>query len=178
MVMTKAELDQRFEMMTATVDKVSRQISPLGNKFGLFAEGMALPSLKKILREQFGAEFTANNVVFRKGGRELELDSLAFCNGTRNSVVIGEIKTHLDNAAVDQLLEQLRKFPEFAPEHRGKELFGILVGVQVDKPAARRAIKEGLYVAQVSADLMKLDVPAGFRPKSFKRSSRTTQSPP
>ncbi len=174
--MTKTELDQRFETMTATVDRVSRQIGQLGNKFGRFAEGMAMPSLEKILRERFGAEFTANNAVFRKGGRELELDALAYCNGARNAVVIGEIKTHLDDDAVDQLLEHLRLFPEFAPEHRGKELYGIIAAVHVDKQAARRAVKAGLYVVQAGDDMMKLSVPAGFRPKSFKQFPRS--SPP
>lgn len=169
--MTAKEFDKRMGRIDARLDRVSRQLGGLGNNFGLLTEGLASPSLERILCERFGVEFMARRVGLRKGGETLDLDVLAYANGARNAAIIGEVKTRLDQRAVDQLLDHLRDFPRFAPEHREKELYGLIAGVEVDEQAARRALKEGLLVARISDDVMQLKVPAGFRPRSFKASN-------
>ncbi len=153
-----------------TVKDLAAQVGGLGNKFGGFTEGLALPSLSKILSERFHAEVIAPRVWARKGGKALEIDVLAYSNGTRQEAYVVEVKSHLDEEALAQIKNTLNLFPKVFPEHRSKELYGILAAVQISESVAKRTIKAGIYVARVSDDIFRLRVPAGFRPHSFKRS--------
>ncbi len=61
--------------------ELGKQIGGLGNQFGSFAEGLALPSMEKILRRRFGVDTVAPSVRVARGGQHLELDVLAYANG-------------------------------------------------------------------------------------------------
>ena len=61
--------------------ELGQQIGGLGNKFGSFTEGLALPSMEKILRRRFGVDTIAPSVRVSRGGQHLELDVLAYANG-------------------------------------------------------------------------------------------------
>ena len=56
---------------------------------------MALPSMTKILTENFGMEVVTPRVKLRKAGRFLELDVLAYANTEHNAAYVVEIKSHL-----------------------------------------------------------------------------------
>ena len=47
------------------IKELGKQIGGLGEKFGSFTEGMAFPSMKRVLRERFGMEFVSPRVVKR-----------------------------------------------------------------------------------------------------------------
>lgn len=65
----------------------------LSNEFGSFIEGLALPSMTKVLHEKFGAETVAPRAKAHRGGQSLELDVLACSNGKRNEVFVVEVKS-------------------------------------------------------------------------------------
>ena len=155
-----------IEALTRQVDRVDKQIGGL-NKFGGFTEGMAVPSMTKILHTKFHAENVAERVKSRKGGDSMEIDMLAWSNGNRNEVVVVEVKSKADDEAREQLLKILADLPKFLPEHRNKRLFGILAAVDIPGTVANKAIKAGIYVARISDEVFQLKVPAGFRPHSF-----------
>ena len=47
--------DRRMAETDRQIKQVNKQLGELGNKFGSFAEGMALPSMEKdFAREEFG----------------------------------------------------------------------------------------------------------------------------
>ena len=58
--------------------ELGQQIGGLGAKFGSFTEGLALPSMEKILRQRFGMEVISPSVRVSKDGKHLEIDVLAF----------------------------------------------------------------------------------------------------
>lgn len=149
------------------MDRVTKQLGQLGNKFGSFTEGMAEPSLKRLLVEKFGAEFVAEGVVRKRGGDSMELDVMGYSNGKANRIFVAEVKSHLREDDLEEFIERLEKVPKFFPEHRGKEVIGVLAAVSIPAEMPRRVAKAGIHLARVSDDTFRLVDPKGFRAKSF-----------
>ncbi|MDX2249379.1 MAG: DUF3782 domain-containing protein, partial [Bacteroidia bacterium] len=138
-----------------------------GNKMGSFTEGLALPSLSRILQRDFGATHIFPRARAVRQDRSLEIDVLGYANGQQNTAVAVEVKSHLKEEHVDQLLRILADFPQFYPEHSTKKLYGILAGVNVPDTVRNLALKKGLYVGQISEETFRLRVPDNFLPKNF-----------
>jgi len=126
------ETDRKFQETAAEIKEMSRsvkelgqQIGGLGNKFGSFTEGLALPSMQKILRQRFGVDTISPSVRLRREGQHLEIDVLAYANGDINAAYVVEVKSHLRETDMEQLLKILERFPAWFPEHRDKALYGI-----------------------------------------------------
>ncbi|KAB2935583.1 MAG: DUF3782 domain-containing protein [Candidatus Contendobacter sp.] len=172
------ETDRKFEKTDRLIDKLSRensqkirelgqQIGGLGNKFGSFTEGLALPSMEKILRQRFGVDTISPSVRISRKGKHLEIDVLAYANGEINTAYVVEVKSHLREENIQQLLEILEHFAEWFPEHRDKKLYGILAAVDIPESLRLRILEQGLYLAQIHEDLFELQVPDDFRPRRF-----------
>ena len=147
--------------------ELGKQIGGLGNKFGSFTEGLALPSMEKILRRRFGVDTIAPSVRVARGGQPLELDVLAYANGAINAAYVVEVKSHLREEHVQQLLGILEQFADWFPEHRGKQLYGILASVHIPQALRPRVLEQGLYLAHIHDDLCELEVPDDFQPRRF-----------
>jgi hypothetical protein len=59
---TARQLKETDRQLSKQIKELSKQIGGLGNKFGSFTEGMALPSMEKLLRQRFGMETIATRV--------------------------------------------------------------------------------------------------------------------
>lgn len=147
--------------------ELGKQIGGLGNKFGSFTEGLALPSMEKILRHRFGVDTVAPSMRVSRGDRHLELDVLAYANGEVNAAYVVEVKSHLREEHIQQLLEILEQFADWFPEHRGKQLYGILAAVHIPAALRPRVLEQGLYLAHIQDDLFELEVPDDFQPRRF-----------
>ncbi|GEM_PF-787367 len=149
------------------IKQVDKQLGELGNKWGTFTEGMAWPSMEKILSEQYGM----NDISPRRSrlnGETLEVDVLAFDNtGKRNDAYVVEVKSHLKEEAIDQILQTISDVPRFFPYLKDRTIYGILAAVQIPDELRKAVIKQGLYLAQLSDDSFKLIVPRDFKPKAF-----------
>jgi hypothetical protein len=168
------ETDRQIRETDRSVDKLGQEITELkvelgglGNKFGGFAEGMALPSMERRVAERFGTTAFAPRIRKRIGGEEIELDALAYSNGEANVACVVEVKSHLRDDGIDQLLRALAAFPRFFPEHRGKRLLGVLAAVDASPESKARVLREGLVLATISDDVFELQVPEGFEPRAF-----------
>jgi hypothetical protein len=153
------------------IKELATQIGGLGNKFGRFAEGMAFPSLEKILRQRFGLETIALRVKRKKKqGDELELDVLAYSNSEKQEVFVVEVKSHLQFRELTQILKTLTQFPEFFPEHQDKKLYGMVVAVDASKEMQQRVMDEGLYLALIHDEQFDLQISNDFQPRCFYQS--------
>lgn len=161
----KTELRQ--QEAARQIKELGKQIGGLGNKLGSFTEGLALPSMEKILRERFGMEVVAPSVRAAKDDEHLEIDVLSYANGAVNTVCLVEVKSHLREEAITQILAILNRFEHFFPEHRGKKLYGILAAVGIPESLKARVLAEGLYLARIHDDVFDLEVPKDFQPRSF-----------
>ncbi len=150
-----------------SIADANQALGNLGNRIGELNEAAFYPSLERVLRDDFHMEIIAPNVVARRQGEELELDVLAYANEDVNTVFDIEIKTELDQAALDQILDHLRRFPRFFREHRGKELYGVLAAVKIPPGLKKRVLRQGLYLATIRDDVFDLSQPEGFEPRAF-----------
>ena len=116
------ETDRKFQETDRFLKELGKQIGGLGNKFGSFTEGLALPSMEKILRQRFGVDTVGPSVRVARNGRHLEIDVLAYANGELNAAYVVEVKSHLREENIQQMLDILEHFAEWFPEHRDKKL--------------------------------------------------------
>jgi len=163
----QAETDRLIRDLGNQTKELGKQIGGLGDKFGGFTEGMAYPSMQKILQERFGMNVISPRVSSRKNGRTMEIDVLAYSNGNANAVYAVEVKSHLRDDGVDQMLKILREFHDFFPGHEDKKVFGILAAVDVPNDVRQRVLREGIYLARIHDDNFQLEVPEGFQPRAF-----------
>jgi hypothetical protein len=167
LAIAQRETDRQMAKTDRQIKELSKQIGGLGNKFGSFTEGMAFPSMQKILREKFKMEIIAPNFQVKKNGENLELDVFAYSNGEQDEAVIVEVKSHVKEYHIDQLLNQLQRLRDFVPKHETTKIYGILAGVVIPESLQSKIINAGLYLAQVHDDQFTLKVPQDFVAKAF-----------
>lgn len=161
------ETDRQMKETDRQVRELKQQMGGLGDKFGSFTEGMALPSMTKILMQRFGMTFVAPRVRIRKNGRSIELDVLAYSNAGINEAYIVEVKSHLREEALDQMRRMLADFREFFPEHSDKKVYGIIAAVDISGPVQEKALREGFYLARIHDGQFELEVPSDFQPRAY-----------
>jgi hypothetical protein len=147
--------------------ELGKQIGGLGAKFGSFTEGLALPSMEKILRQRFGMEVVSPSVRVSKDGKHVEIDVLAYTNGNLNTAYIVEVKSHAREESITQLKSILQRFRTFFPEHKDKQLYGILAAVDMSLELREKTLQEGFYVARIQDQVFELDTPENFQPQRY-----------
>ncbi len=71
------ESKRREKETDKQLKELGKQIGGLGSKFGSFTEGLALPSMEKILRQRFGMKVVSPSVRATEDGKHIEIDVLA-----------------------------------------------------------------------------------------------------
>ncbi len=166
---TDRQLKETDRQLRAQMKELSKQIGGLGNKFGSFTEGMAFPSMEKLLRKKLGMTTVVQRAKSNVNGEELEIDILAYANTDLNIAYIVEVKSHLKERDLDQVLKIMQQFPSAFPEHQNKAIYGIVATVDGSTEMKKRAIEAGLYVAIIHDEQFKLQVPKNFKPKNFQQ---------
>ncbi len=164
---TIEEDKERTKALNKQIKELGKQIGGLGRKFGSFTEGLALPSMEKILQKQFKMEVISPSVRIHKNGEDMEIDVLAYANSTINEVYIVEVKSHVREESIRQLQKIIQNFERFFPEHKDKKVFGILAAVDIPATLRKRILDLGFYAARIKEDIFSLDVPKGFKAKAY-----------
>jgi hypothetical protein len=164
---TERVMKERSAETERSIKELGQQIGGLSKKFGSFTEGLALPSMEKILRKRFCMEVISPSVRLRKEGDEMEIDVLAYANGAINQAYVVEVKSHVREESITQLTKLLERFRHFFPEHKDKAVFGILAAVDISGELRRRALKEGLYVARIHEEVFEMDTPEDFQARAW-----------
>jgi hypothetical protein len=157
---SQAETDRQIK-------QVNKQLGELGNKFGSFTEGMAFPSMEKILYQQFKMDVVAPRSKARQNGRTLEIDVLAYDNGSRNEAYLVEVESHLTRESADQMLRTIEQFPEFFGAHRDRTIYGVIAAVYIPDNLRAEVLKKGLYLARIHDGEFELLTPKNFKPQAF-----------
>ncbi|MDO9106257.1 MAG: DUF3782 domain-containing protein [Methylovulum sp.] len=161
------EADQRKQELDLQLKELGKQIGGLGKKFGSFTEGLALPSMTKILRERFKMEVISPSVRVSKNGIDAEIDVLAYANSAINEVYVVEVKSHCREEAITQLNSLMANFKTLFPEHKDKKLYGIIAAVDISDALKKRVLAAGFYMARIQHETFSLDIPDEFRAKCF-----------
>lgn len=162
---TQEELKKSQIETSKLIKEIGKQIGGIGNKFGSFTEGLAHPSVTKVLRQKFKVENVMNN--FKNSSKGLEIDVLGYSNSDVNEVYIVEIKSQLKDEHIEQLLKTMKKFRDVFPEHKNKKIYGILATVTSNDELKERLNKLGIYHATSGENLFKIDSPKHFKPKAY-----------
>lgn len=161
---SRKELDETWQQ----IRRVDKQLGELGNRFGGFTEGMAWPSVAKILYQEFGMNDVSLRRQARLNGETLEIDVLAYDNtGARDEVFIVEIKSRLTPEAITQIHKTIAAFPRFFPQLKERKIYGIIAAVDIPENLRQKVLQNGFYLARISDETFKLQVPRGFKPKAF-----------
>jgi hypothetical protein len=152
------ETDLKFKETDLKFKETSRLIGGLGEGFGSFTEGMAYPSMRKILYEQYGIDNTVANYLKRfPDGTEVELDAFGHTNGTINNAVVVEVKSNLKSEHIKKFKKKLKDFKTQFPDYADKNLFGILCTVgKVSSELKAEIFGAGLNLALVHDHLFDL----------------------
>ena len=162
-----AELRESDLRTDKQLEELGRQIGGLGDRFGSFTEGMAYPSMRQLLKQRFGMSVVSSQVNASRNGHNLEIDVLAYSNGDRDEAYVVEVKSHLREEGIQQMLRILQQAPELIPGLRDKKLYGILAVISAPEELEARVLAHGIYLARIRGDVFELQVPEGFQPRSF-----------
>lgn len=161
------ETDRKFKETDRQLKELGKQIGGLGKKFGSFTEGLALPSMEKILQQRFKMEVISPSVRLSKGDQHMEIDVLAYANGKVNQAFVVEVKSHPRVEDILQIKKLLKRFRDYFPEHKEKKLYGILAAVDISAEMRERALREGLYVARIHDNVFEMDTPEDFQARAY-----------
>jgi len=164
---SREEFDLRMKDLERDRRELGKQIGGLGQKFGSFTEGMALPSMERQLAEHFGTTRFMVRPRVRTGQDEWEVDAIAYSEGEAGTVCVVDIKSHLRDDGIDQFLRSLKQFPRLFPEHGGKRLIGVLAVVDARRDLEERVLHEGLVLARIRDDVFDLQLLEGYEPRAF-----------
>jgi hypothetical protein len=164
---TDRQLKELGKQTDRQLKELGKQIGGLGSKFGSFTEGLALPSMEKILRQRFGMKIVSPSVRASEDGKHMEIDVLAYTNGELNTAYIVEVKSHAREESITQLKSILERFRTFFPEHKDKQLYGILAAVDMSPELRQKTLEEGFYVARIHDQVFELDTPENFQPQRY-----------
>jgi hypothetical protein len=149
--LSQKETDAKFKETDKQLKELGKQIGGLGNKFGSFTEGLAYPSLQKILLKYYQIENTSPR--FSKSlpdGNSIEYDVFGFTNGKANNAVVVEVKSHLKYEHVIELADELKKFREYFPAFKDLHLYGILATVHnIDRDLKKHIFSHGLHFSTI-----------------------------
>lgn len=163
---SQAELAKSQKETDRQIRELGKQIGGLGDKFGSFTEGLALPSMTKILGKRFGMDVIAPGLLSRKNGTAMELDVFAWSKN-RDEAYVVEVKSHLRDEALDQMRKTLQEFRGYFPDYAEKKLYGIIAAVHIPERMRERVLKEGFYLARIHDGQFELEVPNDFQPREF-----------
>jgi hypothetical protein len=160
----REDRDRRLHETDELLRELRWNLDKLGEKFGGFAERMALPSMQRVLFERFRMDVVMPRVHAHRNGRVLELDALAY---SESNAYVVEVKSHLREEAIDQLRKILQEFRDFFPMHQDKKVYGILAAVDTPDDVRDKALREGFYLARIHDGQFEMQVPDGFQPRAF-----------
>jgi hypothetical protein len=164
---SRQETDRLITSLERRFDDIRQEVGGIANRTGLTTEAMFLPSLERILRQDFGMTAVDPRISRAQDGDTIEIDVIAHGGADSDTVYVVEVKTHLREAGLHQILNNLRRFPKFFPEHRGKKVFGILGGMDAPRELRKRIQDAGLYLATIRDDVFEVVRTEGFEPEAF-----------
>ncbi len=161
------ETDRKFketdERLSRKIAQTQDAVNRLTGKWGLFVEGLVLPSVKRLFNERgILIDKVYQRVKVRKEFGGMEIDILGIDHGFAALV---EVKSTLTVDDVKEHLQRLSEFKKYFPEYADKNVVGAVAGIVIDEDADRYAYKQGLFVIAQNGETVEFLNDAGFEPK-------------
>jgi hypothetical protein len=166
---SKAEHDRMIAEMRAEMKELSENVGGINNSLGDMAEGLMASDLYETF-EALGLDFDQfvqnYELKERKTKRTLAEVDMLLINGTIAMVV--EVKTTMTRGDVDKhikRMEILRQKPNSLFTNR--KMYGAMASVKKSRIARQYARDKGFFVIELAGDTIKIDMPEGFKPKTW-----------
>ncbi len=161
---TDKQIATRFLETDKQIDKVSKEIGHLNNKFGAFNEALVFPSLEKLFAEKFNCKLISKNQKVLMNGNSFEIDVLAI-SPTASYII--EIKSKYRKDDLKQLLKNIEKFKKVTLENNDKKIYGVIVATDFNKDNIKELARKGIYFITVFDDIVKLQESPEFVPTAW-----------
>lgn len=161
----QSETNKQIKEVSKQIAEHGIQIGGINNKFGTFTEGLVYPSIEKELQDKFKVTHVTQRV--RNKAKKVEIDILGYSNGTKNEAFVVEVKSHLREEALDQILNILEHFKENFPEHKDKKVYGMIASIHTNEYVLAKIEKAGIYYANVANNIFELKTSINFIPRVF-----------
>jgi len=160
-----AEADRRMERLEQLATNASREVSRLGDRWGLFVENIVAPAVLRLFQER-GIEIRHlyRRAVSDIPGARMEVDILAV-NG--DVAVVVEGKSRLTKEDVDAFCESLQRFKPAFPERVNHQIYGAVAAIECVKDIDRYAYRKGLFVIRQCGDSVELANDKSFQPRAW-----------
>jgi hypothetical protein len=159
------EADRRMERLEQLAANASREVSRLGDRWGLFVENIVAPAVLRLFQER-GIEIRHlyRRAVSDIPGARMEVDILAV-NG--DVAVVVEVKSRLTKEDVDDFCESLQRFKQAFPERVNHQIYGAVAAIEFVKDIDRYAYRKGLFVIRQCGDSVELANDGSFQPRAW-----------
>jgi DNA repair exonuclease SbcCD ATPase subunit len=167
---TVKETTLSVEKTTASVKELSENVGGLNNTLGDLAEGLMASDLYEKF-EAIGLDFDSSipnyELKEKKTKRMLAEVDMLLLNGTIAMAV--EVKTHMTQGDVNKHLKRMVTLRRELPNSlfANRTLYGAMASVKASKAAREYAITHGFFVIELTGDIVKIDTPTGFKPKTW-----------
>ncbi len=164
--MRKAEAE-RSKALDKKLDAVSKNLGAIGNSRGKFIETLALPAIKRIIKDELRAEFkgtlAANKNVKARG---FQFDAWASCGESHEEIFVFEIKRTFSSKTVKQIIRSISAFRQHYPEHAETPVYPFLVAAAVNPKYEHKIWDAGITLITFSDEMLICSKPPkGFSPR-------------
>jgi hypothetical protein len=147
--------------------ETDRRIGELGNRFGELAEHLVGPSIREKFND-LGYHFdgmTRDYDIVCADGMAAEVDILL--ENAEFSIAV-EVKAKPSEKDVNRHIERIEIFRRYKDAHHDpRKLLGAIAGAIMPQAVRDYALKTGFYVIEQTGDTVKIEVPTGFRPRTW-----------
>jgi hypothetical protein len=165
-----AKLQAAHRETERTVDRVSRQMGDLHNRFGELAEHLVAPGIIRRFNEigyHFDDTIAERVRLLDSSGQKIltEIDLLLENGEYSIAVEVKSRPAEKDITHHENRLKILREHKNRRNDRR--KIRGAIAGAVFPEDAKAAAIEAGFYVIEQSGDTMKLNVPEDFTPREW-----------
>ena len=163
------QTDRQMKQTDRQMKQTDRQMKKLAGLFtsqwGKLMESLVEGDLVPLLQARgISVQSTHPRVRGRRNGEHYEFDILA---GNGEEMVVVEVKTTLKVDDVKQFLDKLKKFTEYEPDYRGKQIYGAVAYLRTEQDSELYAERQGLFVIRATGNSASIINDAGFVPRVF-----------
>ena len=173
----KKETDERLKKIEKMIEENGKQIGGLGNKFGGYAEAMAMPSIRRILEERFDADFLGP--IQYKRNKELaalQVDAWGLSRNGTGVAYIVETKSKFRDEHIEQIWQLVERFRCYREE---QAVYPMLAAVQISEEQRQRVWDEGIYLIDINDGVFRYaEPPRDFKPNGYHGVHRVQRSVP
>ncbi len=162
-----AAMSKEVAAMSRKLKQTGIEVGNIGNSRGEFIEHLAMPSIKRIVKEQLQADFLGG---FRGGskGKQVQIDAWA-TSEQENAVYVFEIKRKFRDDAIRQVFAQIERLRTLLPDYASSAIYPFIAAGVISEADEQKVWQAGVHLLKFGDGAFRLcEPPAGFDPEPIR----------